>query len=143
MKWTPDLDKNLKSLWNSGYTCEKIAKIINIRHGVRISKNSVIGRAHRTHLRPRRGGIETVEAYDQRLEAWNVKNTEIKTPTLDAWASEPHHLSKAGGAIKSPQKAKAGVEGSKPVHDRPSKLKTLGDGSKFIYRLNNPRLYGL
>ena len=46
--WTPDMEAKLRELWPLGLSCSKIAKEIGV------TKNAVIGKAHRLQLLKRR-----------------------------------------------------------------------------------------
>ena len=53
MTWDDAMDETLKQGWTDGWPAPMIAEKINRTHSLQITKNSVIGRAHRVGL-PRR-----------------------------------------------------------------------------------------
>ena len=50
MSWTPELVDLLKKLWGSGLSAAKISEEISNKFSTRISRNAVIGKAHRLNL---------------------------------------------------------------------------------------------
>ena len=48
MNWTPEKEKKLKELWNTGHTASKIAELLGDT-----TRNAVIGKAHRLNLASR------------------------------------------------------------------------------------------
>ena len=52
MSWTPELIKELKKLWKKGLTTGEIGRILGI------SKNAVVGKAHRLGLESRPSPIK-------------------------------------------------------------------------------------
>ena len=50
MSWTPELVDFLKKLWGSGISAAKISEEISNKFSTRISRNAVIGKAHRLNL---------------------------------------------------------------------------------------------
>ena len=67
--WAVDQINKLKELWNLGLTTRQIANIL------KISKNSVIGKAHRLHLTPRARPIKQGKKPDN-----------VKPVVLPEWA---------------------------------------------------------
>ena len=67
--WAVDQINKLKELWNLGLTTRQIANIL------KISKNSVIGKAHRLHLTPRASPIKQGKKPDN-----------VKPVVLPEWA---------------------------------------------------------
>lgn len=70
MAWTPDLIKELKRLWNKGLTTVEIGNRIGM------SKNAVVGKAHRLGLEGRPSPIKR----DRKKEAVTVRATKKATP---------------------------------------------------------------
>ena len=56
MSWTPELIKELKKLWKKGLTTGEIGRVIGM------SKNAVVGKAHRLGLESRPSPIKREEA---------------------------------------------------------------------------------
>jgi GcrA cell cycle regulator len=52
MKWTPEMQRILAEQWTAGILSRDIAKAMNERFGINLSRDSITGRAHRTHLGP-------------------------------------------------------------------------------------------
>ena len=50
MAWTPELVDLLRKLWGSGLSAAKISEEISNKFSTRISRNAVIGKAHRLNL---------------------------------------------------------------------------------------------
>ena len=71
MAWTPDLIKELKRLWNKGLTTVEIGNRIGM------SKNAVVGKAHRLGLEGRPSPIKR----DKKKEHVVARPTVKKTPT--------------------------------------------------------------
>lgn len=59
MKWSNDLVEQLKKLWNEGKTANEIANELGKTLGETISRNAVIGKAHRLQLKSRPSPIKT------------------------------------------------------------------------------------
>ena len=70
MAWTPDLIKELKRLWNKGLTTVEIGNRIGM------SKNAVVGKAHRLGLEGRPSPIKR----DKKKETVTVRATKKVTP---------------------------------------------------------------
>ena len=69
MSWTEEKVNTLKELWGKGKTASQIAEIIG-----GVSRNAVIGKAHRLNLSAK---IKTRPAVSQNTRSLNSKNEEI------------------------------------------------------------------
>ncbi len=71
MSWTPELIKELKKLWKKGLTTGEIGRVIGM------SKNAVVGKAHRLGLESRPSPIKREEA-PKKEKAPRVIKKEVK-----------------------------------------------------------------
>ncbi len=71
MSWTPELIKELKKLWKKGLTTGEIGRVIGM------SKNAVVGKAHRLGLESRPSPIKREEA-PKKEKATRVIKKEVK-----------------------------------------------------------------
>ena len=91
MAWTPDLIKELKRLWNKGLTTVEIGNRIGM------SKNAVVGKAHRLGLEGRPSPIKrdkkkeatVVRAPKKTVEAPKQKVTQSILPPEPVFEVEP------------------------------------------------------
>lgn len=79
MGWTDEQVEELKRLWDKGLTTGEIGKVLGV------SKNAVVGKAHRLGLngRPspiRRGEDETVATTEKTDTTKKKKNASVKAP---------------------------------------------------------------
>lgn len=90
MGWTPELIKDLKKHWKKGLTTGEIGRLIGM------SKNAVVGKAHRLGLESRPSPIrrEKLEASKTRKAAkrllkpvQNEQQNELNTSTVEAGKS--------------------------------------------------------
>ncbi len=75
MSWTPELIKELKKLWKKGLTTGEIGRAIGM------SKNAVVGKAHRLGLESRPSPIKREDEQPKSKVQRSVKK-ETKTPVV-------------------------------------------------------------
>ena len=84
MSWTQDREQKLKELWEKGHTASEIAKILG-----GITRNAVIGKAHRLNLAARAAskktdGIKKQSANNQIKQERNIsRKSRFKSLLLD------------------------------------------------------------
>jgi GcrA cell cycle regulator len=84
MEWTDDIIAKLRILWAEGLSTAEIGRRLNI------SKNAVVGKAHRLNLPPRPSPIRRSEAGDATPRAPQPKRTQGPTlPPLTAALAPP------------------------------------------------------
>ena len=72
MSWTEEKVNKLKELWGKGNTASQIAEILG-----GVSRNAVIGRAHRLNLSSKIKAKSTVQSYKSNLKS-DVNNNKFK-----------------------------------------------------------------
>lgn len=111
MSWTPELIKELKKLWKKGLTTGEIGRVIGM------SKNAVVGKAHRLGLESRPSPIKREEMVKKEKAARALKKVAkpVAKPTRPVVQSEPEV------AVKSAKKVKPGKnKGVKLVDLKPT-----------------------
>ena len=112
MSWTDDRIEMLKSHWEAGMTASQIAEAL----GQGVSRNAVIGKAHRLGLEPRPSPVKVTEAAAAVIEAVVA-------------AAEGEGVTVAPVVAKAPPKRPARAPAAKPV--KPAKT-TLLDLSEKV-----------
>ena len=126
MGWTPELIKDLKRLWNKGLTTVEIGNRIGM------SKNAVVGKAHRLGLEGRPSPIkrekkkiylevETV-AKKENPKAENVRETvtEELSESFESSSFPPEEILKAEPIIEMPKSKKGKRKGVQLVDLKPT-----------------------
>ncbi len=110
MSWTPELIKELKKLWKKGLTTGEIGRVIGM------SKNAVVGKAHRLGLESRPSPIKREEA-PKKEKASRV----IKKVTKPAPKKEQPVAVETAEPVKAVKKTKSGKnKGVKLVDLKPT-----------------------
>lgn len=110
MSWTPELIKELKKLWKKGLTTGEIGRVIGM------SKNAVVGKAHRLGLESRPSPIKREEA-PKKEKASRV----IKKVTKPAPKKEQPAAVETAEPVKAVKKTKSGKnKGVKLVDLKPT-----------------------
>ena len=118
MAWTPELIKDLKRLWNKGLTTVEIGNRIGM------SKNAVVGKAHRLGLEGRPSPIkrDKKSAVTQEVVK-KVVETEKKLPQIDELESSsfpPEEILKADPIPEMPKLKKGKHKGVQLVDLKPT-----------------------
>jgi len=83
MSWTPELVKELKRLWNKGLTTVEIGNQLGL------SKNAVVGKAHRLNLEARPSPIKREEV-KRAIKEKNKPAAHVEEPTPEVvFETEP------------------------------------------------------
>ena len=126
MAWTPELIKDLKRLWNKGLTTVEIGNRIGM------SKNAVVGKAHRLGLEGRPSPIKRdknkIQITEQKVEKVlkEKKDTieqpipEIEPETLESTSFPPEEILKAEPIIEMPKSKKGKRKGVQLVDLKPT-----------------------
>lgn len=110
MSWTPELIKELKKLWKKGLTTGEIGRVIGM------SKNAVVGKAHRLGLESRPSPIKREEA-PKKEKASRV----IKKVTKPVPKKEQQVAVETAEPVKAVKKTKSGKnKGVKLVDLKPT-----------------------
>ena len=126
MAWTPELIKDLKRLWNKGLTTVEIGNRIGM------SKNAVVGKAHRLGLEGRPSPIKRdknkIEITEPKVEkVLKEKKDTVKQPipeiepeTLEPASFPPEEILKAEPIIEMPKSKKGKRKGVQLVDLKPT-----------------------
>ncbi len=110
MSWTPELIKELKKLWKKGLTTGEIGRVIGM------SKNAVVGKAHRLGLESRPSPIKREEA-PKKEKASRI----VKKVTKPAPKKEQSVAVETAEPVKAVKKTKSGKnKGVKLVDLKPT-----------------------
>lgn len=100
MSWTDERIDKLKKLWEQGMTASQIADAL----GEGVSRNAVIGKAHRLGLQSRPSPVKANEA-----------PADPPSPPASAAASAPPPAAPAAPKVERPQPEPAAVQAAQPV----------------------------
>ena len=122
MGWTPETIKELKRLWNKGFTTVEIGNRLGM------SKNAIVGKAHRLGLESRPSPIKR-ELVKIQIPAPKPKAKSVPAPKKAEKKPAAHSqpaLEVAPGQVKAPkaQKAVAAPKVEAPKVTAPSKVNT-------------------
>ena len=117
MSWTDERIERLKTMWTSGSTASQIAEDLG-----GVSRNAVIGKAHRLGLEARPSPVKAGEEKDK------VKKPSAPKPTASAAAGAPGAVAKP--ASVAPPKAEAPAAAASAADVAPGDAPT-GTGPKF------------
>ena len=109
MSWTPELIKELKKLWKKGLTTGEIGRSIGM------SKNAVVGKAHRLGLESRPSPIKREEVIPQKEKGIRVPKKEPKTIAPKVVA--PPKMVEPAPEVKPVKKARPGKTGGVKLVD--------------------------
>lgn len=105
--WTDDLVQQLTDLWSEGFSCSQIANAL----GNGLTRNSVIGKAHRLHLRPRRAAyaVSQRRTAEARAKARRQAKVKDRVRKQKAAASKPRIQRPAPAEMFVPNEASIAV----------------------------------
>jgi GcrA cell cycle regulator len=124
MSWTDERIERLKDLWSQGITASQIADELG-----GVSRNAVIGKAHRLGLQSRPSPVKPNEAESAATPAPKAKPRSAATPKPAAPKprAEAHHAPSAAPAA-SPQPAAAPPADSAPPAPAQPVIRSIGPG---------------
>lgn len=122
MSWTEERIETLTRMWASGMTASQIAEELG-----GISRNAVIGKAHRLGLKPRPSPVKANDAAE--APAAPAPAAEAKAPPAPAPAEKPVAAAPAEPALAAkPAAAAAAPAAEAKPQPAPAELRSIGPG---------------
>lgn len=123
MSWTPERIEELKRLWDAGHSASEIGKQLGV------SKNAVVGKAHRLKLAARPSPIKRGGSTTRRRPAAAQRQAAARAATASPFVSTPV----ANGAANGASSGKA-VSASPFVAPEPERVKARARPARPVRR---------
>jgi GcrA cell cycle regulator len=126
MSWTDERIERLKSMWAKGSTASQIAEELG-----GVSRNAVIGKAHRLGLEQRPSPVKAGEEKPKKAAVAKAAKPAASVPVRTVRAAGPDHTTPAAAPVREAQAPERG--GASPSVARPA-----ASGPELQYRSIGP-----